>query len=511
MYFFVDTIINEKKSGIEHAIMRRLELFKMHNQAAKILTVNYDRMVAGTLATDGLLADVINLFDYYQGVYDTTDDINVTKLSDLTLPTHSIIEEVEPTVYRVVLNHKEIQRIHLFARKQKQVDYIEYLTENGKIYQKDFYDVRGFLSKRNHIDIDTDWLTYEEWFNLDGKTVIECYYQIDPTNTVDKSIYRFIDKHNIIRFFDGEQNYIRNFFDDINRHFNGNNAFIFDRLFEVTWAANHMLTDHFAVGIFHSSHLVDSTDVQNSLLNNYFIHMVKNPNNYNYFISATELQKQDVLARYPDANVITIPVSYVQDNVLALPQKPMAERERHTLLFAARLAFEKQQINVVKAMAEVIKVIPDAKAEFWGYANGDYGDKVKATINDLNLADHVLIKGYTPDIAPEMQRVGMAALTSTMEGFSLSLLEAQAYGLPQVVTDVKYGPKTLITDGVNGFRVPNEDITALANKIITIMQDSELQDTMSQAAYLNAKNYSAAKVWQQWQPLITAFDTYHNK
>ncbi|WP_260344320.1 glycosyltransferase [Periweissella beninensis] len=508
MYFFVDTIINEKKSGIEYAIMRRLELFKMHQQAAKILTVNYDRMVASTLADDGLLADVINLFDYFQGVLDQS--ITPVKLTDLNLPAHSLLEEVEPNLYHVMLNHKEIQRIHLFPRKQKQIDYIEYLSTEGVVYQKDFYDVRGFLSKRNHFDIDNNWLTYEQWLNLDGQVVLECYYQIDPSNTVDKAIYQLTDNNGCVHFFDGEQAYIRYFFDTINAQFGHKNTFIFDRLFEITWAANHMQTEHSAVGIFHSSHLVDSTDVQHSLLNNYFIHMVKNPRKYDYLISATELQRQDVLARYPDANVITIPVSYVPDEALNAPRIAMNNRQRHTLIFAARLAFEKQQVNVVKAMQQVIKVIPDATAEFWGYANGDYGEKVKATIKELNLTEHVFIKGYTPDVAPKMDQVGLATLTSTMEGFSLSLLEAQAHGLPQVVTDVKYGPKSLIIDGENGFRVPNDDIDALATKIITIMQDSALQDQMSQAAYANAQNYSAANVWHQWEPLVTTCNAYHN-
>lgn len=235
MYFFVDTIINEKKSGIEYAIMRRLELFKMHQQVAKILTVNYDRMVASTLADDGLLADVINLFDYFQGVLDQS--ITPVKLTDLNLPAHSLLEEVEPNLYHVMLNHKEIQRIHLFPRKQKQIDYIEYLSTEGVVYQKDFYDVRGFLSKRNHFDIDNNWLTYEQWLNLDGQVVLECYYQIDPSNTVDKAIYQLTDNNGCVHFFDGEQAYIRYFFDTINAQFGHKNTFIFDRLFEITWAA----------------------------------------------------------------------------------------------------------------------------------------------------------------------------------------------------------------------------------------------------------------------------------
>ncbi|GEK28813.1 hypothetical protein LSI01_11240 [Furfurilactobacillus siliginis] len=38
MYYFLNTSFNEKKSGIEHAEMKRLGMFNDHQEAAKIVT-----------------------------------------------------------------------------------------------------------------------------------------------------------------------------------------------------------------------------------------------------------------------------------------------------------------------------------------------------------------------------------------------------------------------------------------------------------------------------------------
>ncbi|KLD57024.1 hypothetical protein WP50_36760 [Lactiplantibacillus plantarum] len=38
MYYFVNTSINPKKSGIEHAEMKRLALFNQHHVPAKMVT-----------------------------------------------------------------------------------------------------------------------------------------------------------------------------------------------------------------------------------------------------------------------------------------------------------------------------------------------------------------------------------------------------------------------------------------------------------------------------------------
>ncbi|MCK6541800.1 glycosyltransferase family 4 protein [bacterium] len=62
-----------------------------------------------------------------------------------------------------------------------------------------------------------------------------------------------------------------------------------------------------------------------------------------------------------------------------------------------------------------------------------------------------------------------------IEGFGIVLLEANRAGLPAVVTDIE-GITDVVTDGLNGYRVKQNDAAGFANKI-----DSLLKKNMKQA------------------------------
>ncbi|WP_242491632.1 glycosyltransferase [Holzapfeliella floricola] len=58
----------------------------------------------------------------------------------------------------------------------------------------------------------------------------------------------------------------------------------------------------------------------------------------------------------------------------------------------------------------------------------------------------------------------MQLLTSSVEGFAMSVLEGLSNGVPQISYDIKYGPKDIITDGEDGYLVKPDDIDELAEK-----------------------------------------------
>ncbi len=67
------------------------------------------------------------------------------------------------------------------------------------------------------------------------------------------------------------------------------------------------------------------------------------------------------------------------------------------------------------------------------------------------------------------------------ETFGLVVVEAMAYGLPIVSSDWR-GPGDVVRDGETGFICPAHDIQAYAVAIEKILSDSELRDSMGQAA-----------------------------
>ena len=65
------------------------------------------------------------------------------------------------------------------------------------------------------------------------------------------------------------------------------------------------------------------------------------------------------------------------------------------------------------------------------------------------------------------------------EATSLSLLEGMSMGIPAVVSDFGGNPG-VISDGVNGFIVPQKDSKALAGSIERLLQDNQLYSKISE-------------------------------
>lgn len=81
-----------------------------------------------------------------------------------------------------------------------------------------------------------------------------------------------------------------------------------------------------------------------------------------------------------------------------------------------------------------------------GFENSGFCDRVKKD----GFADDIIICGAALDVAEYFRKAFCYLSTSRREGLPLSVLEALAWGVPVVATDV-VGNKDLIEHGVNGF------------------------------------------------------------
>jgi len=92
-------------------------------------------------------------------------------------------------------------------------------------------------------------------------------------------------------------------------------------------------------------------------------------------------------------------------------------------------------------------------------------------------------------------------LTSRCETFGLVLPEAMSCGLP-VVSFSGYGPSEIITDGKDGFLIPNYDTDKFAEKLSLLMDDEDLRSEMGNAAIESSQKYDAEHIIPQWMKLF---------
>jgi len=85
------------------------------------------------------------------------------------------------------------------------------------------------------------------------------------------------------------------------------------------------------------------------------------------------------------------------------------------------------------------------------------------------------------DLARAYASSDIFVFPSTTDTFGNVILEAQAAGLPVVVSDVG-GPRELVTDGVNGLITKGRDVADFTAAVRRLVEDEPLRKSMSSAA-----------------------------
>jgi glycosyltransferase involved in cell wall biosynthesis len=102
-------------------------------------------------------------------------------------------------------------------------------------------------------------------------------------------------------------------------------------------------------------------------------------------------------------------------------------------------------------------------------------------IRERGLEKYVLLPGYRPDIERCLPSLDIFTLSSNLENFSISILEAMRAGLPIVATNVGGNPEA-IRNGIDGILVPPSNPEALSNEILALAGDKALRNRLGQSA-----------------------------
>lgn len=146
----------------------------------------------------------------------------------------------------------------------------------------------------------------------------------------------------------------------------------------------------------------------------------------------------------------------------------------------AMLRPEKDHENFLLAARLVADQIPTAK--FLIVGDGPMRSEIEKRIDDLALTDRVILTGARSDVPDLLRAIDVFVLSSyTVECFPIALLEAMATGRPAVCTALGGVPE-MIEEGTTGYLVPPQNPSALADRVVQILTNTELAQRMGQAA-----------------------------
>jgi glycosyltransferase involved in cell wall biosynthesis len=157
------------------------------------------------------------------------------------------------------------------------------------------------------------------------------------------------------------------------------------------------------------------------------------------------------------------------------------------IYFVARLEKPKQPWLVPEIAAELRRLVPDRPWKIVVAGEGSYRASVEARIAELGLQDRVTLLGWQSeaDKYRTYHEADIVLQPSLYEGLSLTLIEAQAAGLPSVAGSVK-GNREVVVPGT-GFLCEAKKAADYAARLSTLVCDPELRRAQGRAARAHAE------------------------
>ena len=136
---------------------------------------------------------------------------------------------------------------------------------------------------------------------------------------------------------------------------------------------------------------------------------------------------------------------------------------------------QKSQEYIIQALDEIVKHNNNIKLFLIGW--GEREDLLRSQIRSLGLMNHVVLTGKKQrDEVFEFLSITDIYLSSSLwEGLPIASLEAMAFGVPIVATDV-IGNREALANSVTGFLVPVRNSKAIAHAIKHLIENPEVRE-----------------------------------
>lgn len=135
---------------------------------------------------------------------------------------------------------------------------------------------------------------------------------------------------------------------------------------------------------------------------------------------------------------------------------------------------------VLRAYAQAKPKMPPSKLKMIG--GGQQKEFLELLAENLNIDDSVSIEGLVEkNIASEqIADSDIMLMPSYQEAFGVAALEAAAYGLPVIATNVGGIPE-IVRDGINGILIEPGNMNQLSDAMIKLANDEDMRRKMGEA------------------------------
>lgn len=481
-------------SGVEYAQAYRANIFRKNKQEAKfIFTDMFHENIQPMTKNIGFEDDeIIWLYQYYTDIktHPTTYTIKELESHFSVVPT-SVKKNKNTIIYYFLETNSQI---NVFLTQNDNFVSKTEVIVNGNLLRRDYYSYVKMFSEYFKPFENQAHLFQRRFFNEDGTTAYE------ELNNGKQSLYLFED-----RTIFSLESLISDFMEQLNLM--GQDIVIIDRS-SIIGPEILKGKGNSKVGVvIHADHFSEPETTNNRILwNNHYEYQFQNSEKIDFFITATDFQKnllesQFMKYKQEKIKIYTLPVGSL-DKLSYSSQK----RKSNALITASRLAPEKHIDWIIEAVIKARLTISDLTLDIYG--EGREFTFLRKLITEKGANKYVRLMGQK-DLEDIYKSYTTYISGSTSEGFGLTLMEAVGSGLGMIGFDVRYGNPTFIKNNENGYLVEYEknndlkNINQLCQGIINMFGDKKTkkQKSFSIKSYEIAAFYLTDKIKKLWLDL----------
>ncbi len=537
---FLNAEFGVRRTGIENAALLRSRLFaKELDVLPQLLTVKYDPNL--TLTRSRLLgqkwideaAQLQNIYEFYQqreSVSASGDRLIGEGPRD---PDWQIVAVSDTCDSRVFDSSGELILYEKRSRQTGRLQYINHIHE-GRLWRRDTFDCDGWLSRIEHIDVESCQTLFEMYLRPDGSPAIFQFYTVESGRRELAKI-SLLDRDGLCsRTFSSQTAWRRHWLGELTEDPTATHVMIVDRnriYYEAAEQVKASLADHRVkvVPVIHAIHTKNAFDIASGATNENYVDVLKCLGDQDAVVVATQRQRDDIAGRYGDGNVRVIPHAmdveleggHPSGDGMSAGSPPDGRSRRSTMfstpdgrsrrstmscratmqiVYVGRYSVEKNHEAAIRVFAAIVEQIPDATLQLHG--SGNRRGAIEQLLQSLKLESNVSVHPYAQDVNSIYRGAGLSLLTSRGEGFSLSVMESLCAGCPVAAFDVKYGPRELIEDNRTGLLVPFGEESQMSDRIIELLLDPPRHQKMCEDALADSPRFSPAETAKQWRQLL---------
>ena len=200
-------------------------------------------------------------------------------------------------------------------------------------------------------------------------------------------------------------------------------------------------------------------------------------------------------------------------NVKLIPDPLSISPNKQSLLSSKRIitigrySFEKGWDLLLRIWALVEKEYKDWQLDVYGM--GDPTPYVRMLDNLSIDKKRCHLNASLVSVEEGYLRSSILVQPSRTEGFGLVIVEAMACGLPVIAFDCENGPRSILTDGEEGYLIPAFDVELFADRLKKLMSDENLRRNMGDKDQKKSQCYHIDSIGRQWKQLFD--DLMQNK